>query len=159
MRIKDAFSRLVDAFFVVSTGASDELADDYALGTVYNERAGRSHNRKVAHENFLFFDFAFCLVEQLDFHANRGGIGTVTLLAFFERVFAFAERETFKEQLQVAREVRNWRHVFENLLQAFFFEPIVGVALDVKQMRHLHDFLYPRITVACSFADLNGIKH
>ena len=96
---------------------------------------------------------------EFDFDADGSGVGAVTLFAFFEGVFGFAEGEIFEEKFEIAAKVRNGRDILENFAETFLFEPVVRVTLKIQQVRHLHNFLDASETVPCSFADLNRIKH
>jgi hypothetical protein len=42
---------------------NDKLAHNNALGAVYDKGSRIGHEREIAHKNFLFFDFACCLID------------------------------------------------------------------------------------------------
>ncbi len=88
------FDREVDA------RRADQLAHDHALAAVDDKGGRLSHEREVAHKDFLLADLAGFPIQQLDLNPQRGREGDVTLAAFLFRVLRFAKIEIAKVQLQ-----------------------------------------------------------
>jgi len=72
-----------------------QLADDYALGAVDDERAVLGHQRNIAEENFLFLDVAnglrarvgiFVVNREADCDLERRGVSHAALLALIHVV-------------------------------------------------------------------------
>ncbi len=125
-----ALQRQVDA------GGAYELRDDDALGAVDDEGALLRHQREVAHEDLLLLDLARLLDDELDVHAQRRREGSVALPALVLRVLRLAEAVVGEAQLQtVTCEVLDRRDLVEELAQTFCLESLVGVELDLDEVR------------------------
>ena len=119
-------ARLVVALAEIHARGTDELRDDNTLGAVDDEGAGIRHERKIAHEDLLLLHFAGLLVQQTRFHAKRGRIGDVALLALLDGVLGLGIQPVVdKVEHQVAGVVFDRRNVPEDLFQALFEKPLV----------------------------------
>ena len=157
-RVVELLARRVDGLAVVSTRRAHELADDDALRTIDDERARVRHAREIAHEDFLLLDLAGLPVDEADIDPHRCSPRDIAFLALVEIILRLAERIALERQDEIAREVRDWRNVIEDILQSFVEEPLVGIPLDVEKMRHFHDFFDSRIAIPGSFAHRHRIK-
>ena len=135
---------LVRLLVVVHAGGADDLRDDDALGAVYHEGAARGHEREVAHEDLLLLDLLRLLVAETHAHLERSGIRGVARLALLLGILGLLVHGVVHEaQLQVARVVRDRVHVAEHLAQARVEEPLVGLLLDLQEVRHVLDLGAP----------------
>ncbi len=132
---------------VVDARRADKLADDDTLCAVDDERAGRGHQRQVAHEDLMLFDFAVLLVEEPDGNLKRSGIVRVAFLALLDRVFHFipAKFVIDKFQAELIAEIFDWRDVIEYLAKSLIDEPLVGCLLHLDEIRHFKNFLTPLV--------------
>ena len=149
----------VHLLVIVGTGGTYQLADDDTFRTVDDERARRRHQREIAHEYARFLDFTGILVHQAYVHVQGSAVGRVAFLAFLNRVFRFAQFETFKRKFQIFVEILNRGDVVENLVQSFVDEPLVRFALQIDQMGHRNDFVDFSEAIPCSVTCLNRFKH
>ena len=60
----------MEGLLKADAGAAVQLADDYALGAVYNEAAAFSHHIYVAHENALFLSAVLFAQAEGDMQRN-----------------------------------------------------------------------------------------
>ena len=91
---------------------------------------------KIGQINLLFLNFVLFLINQAHANFQRLIIGLISFLAFFD-VFQIVIDEL---QHEIAGVVRDFAHVVENFLQALFQEPLVGIQLNLQQIRHLENF-------------------
>ena len=63
-----------------------QLADDYSLSTVDDKGAALSHTWQVNQENFLFFNFAGLLHDQLNSDVQRNRVSQVSFAALIGTV-------------------------------------------------------------------------
>ena len=157
--IVELLARRVDLDAVVGAGRANELADDDALRAVDDECARIRHEREIAHEHFLFLDLARLAVHEAHIHAQWRGIGHIALLALVEIILRFAERKGLKGKDEISREILNRRDIAENLCEPHLKKPLIAPALDVEEMRHLHDFLNTRVAIPRATADRHRIEH
>ena len=89
---------------VVYAGRTHKLADDNTLCAIDHKGACLRHKRQIAHEDLVLRDLVLLLVDQAYFHLERGCVGGVSLLTFFNRVFnvLFAQLEINEFQTQMA---------------------------------------------------------
>ena len=140
LRVVDGLvRRLVALGGEVHARGAHELADDNALGAVDDERAARSHEREVAHEDVLLLDLARLAVDEADLDEERGLVADVLFLAFVDRVLRLAELVPAELHAHVLRVVLDGTHVGERLRQTLFLEPFEAFRLDGDQIGHVHD--------------------
>ena len=65
----------------IHTGATNQLRNDNALGTVDDEGAARGHEREITHEHVLFLDLARFAIDETNLGEEWSLIGNVTSLA------------------------------------------------------------------------------
>jgi len=132
----------VDLRAIINTRGPYQLADDDAFRTVDDEGSRLGHERKIAHEHFLFLHFAGFLVEKADFDAQGGGVGDVAFFGLFDGVFGLAKTVVDELQDQIAGKVLDRRDVPEDFAQPFVQKLLVGLLLDLDQVgnfQHLFD--------------------
>ena len=96
---------------------------------------------KIGQINLLFLNFVLFLINQAHANFQRLIIGLISFLAFFDRILRFVFQIVIDElQHEIAGVVRDFAHVVENFLQALFQEPLVGIQLNLQQIRHLENF-------------------
>ena len=96
----DVLIRLVHGITVIHAGAADDLRNNNAFSAVDHKSAAVGHEREIAHEDLLILDLAGLLVEQTDAHLDGLCVGSVTLLAFLDRILGlFVERIVKEGQL------------------------------------------------------------
>ena len=141
---------------VVHARGADDLRDHDAFCAVDDESAAVGHHGEIAHEDLLLFDLAGLLVAQAHAHLDGGGIGRVSLLALFHRVFRFLFHGIVQEsQFQVAGIVGDGAHVAEHFPQAHIQEPLVGTLLHLDEVGHLEHLFCPREADALFFTALD----
>jgi len=150
----------------VDAGRAHQLGDDDALGAVDDEGAGGRHEREVAHEQLLLLHLARLLDDELDADAQGRGVGGVAVAALALVVLRLAEGVLAEAQLHLgAGEVLDGRDLVEQLTQALALEPVVGVELNLDQVRHLHDLgdlgvrLLQRGHALAEANDFSGKRH
>ena len=131
-----------------------QLADDDALGTVDDERAGGGHERDLAHVDLLLLHFldrglARFLVHDGQAHlgAQRAGKGEAALLALLDVERRLAQREADEFQTRVLRMALDRENRGESRLQPFVLallrrhrrlqERGEGIELRGEQERHV----------------------
>ena len=145
----DVLLGLVHGVSVIHAGAADDLGNDDALRAVDHEGAAVRHQREIAHENLLVLDFAGLLVVQADANLDGLCISCVAFLAFFDGVLRLLVKRIVKEgQFQIARVIGDRRDVVEYLAQPLVQEPVVGILLNLQEVRHLKNFLILGIAFA-----------
>ena len=150
---------LIDLVTIVHAGAADNLGDDYALRAVNDKGAPLGHQREIAHEDLLLLDLARLFVQQTDPDLDGLGIRRVALFALFDGVLCLVLHGVVQEgELQIAGVVGDRRYILEYLLQAFFQEPVVGVALDLQQIGHVDNLLVLCITAPQSLTELDFLR-
>ena len=104
--------------------------------------AGRGHQGEIAHENLGLLDFTRFLIEEARSHAQRRGKRGVAFLTLGDRVIGFfVELVVHKVQHEIPVEIRDAGHIVEHLAQALLEEPIVGILLDLDQVRHVENLV------------------
>ena len=83
-------TRWVNFLSIICTWRTNQLADDNALCTVDDKRTGIRHKREIAHEHFLFFNFACLTVDKTDIYADRSRKRHITLFALVELILRLA---------------------------------------------------------------------
>ena len=143
---------------VVNTGRTYELADDNTLSSVDDEGTGLGHKREITHKYLMNLDnvFVFFIMKPyLDFKRCR--ICRITFLAFLDSVLnvisAELEVDKFKTQLSVI--IFDGRNIPEYLMKTFSKEPIIRILLNLNKVRHLQNFLLPRVTHSYALTDLD----
>ena len=131
--------RLIALGGEVDAGRTDELRDDDALGAVDDEGPARGHEREVAHEDLLLFDFARLAIDEADLGEQRSLVGNVLFLAFVDRVLRVAELMGAEFDEHVLRGALDRADGVERLRDAFGHEPREAVRLDGDQIGHVHD--------------------
>ena len=63
-----------------------------------------------------------------------------------------------KLQAQMTAVILNRRDILEHLMKTLPKEPVVGILLDLDQVRHFENFFLTRIAHPHAFADLYGIN-
>ena len=63
------------------------MCDNDTLRAVIDERSFLGHQREIAHEHFLFLDFACFLVDQSDFYFQRSSVCYISLFTLFLLIF------------------------------------------------------------------------
>ncbi|MNS62059.1 hypothetical protein D3C72_951060 [compost metagenome] len=135
------------------------LRDDHALGAVDDEGALVRHERDVAHVDVLLLDvldrtgarfFLGLKDDQAQLDLQRRGIGHVALDAFFDVVLGVLELVGHVLQDGALVEVLDREDRLEDRLDALVLanaaahfalqELLVGSALNLDQVRHLHRF-------------------
>ena len=134
----------------VGAGRPDELANDYPLGPVDDERTRPGHDRYVADEQVL--ELAFALgrawrpVDELHPDFEGRGVGRLVLPAVLLGGRRLVERVVQEVQLEAAaRVVLHRGDLLEQLPQAFGLEPTEGVYLRLDEVRHLQHGRRPRV--------------
>ena len=107
-RIVEVLAGRIDLLAVVGARRTNELADDDTFCTIDDERTRIGHEREIAHEYFLLFDFACLAIDKADIHPKRCCQRHIALLAFVEIVFRLAEREALEGQDQISGEILDW---------------------------------------------------
>ena len=107
-RIVEVLAGRIDLLAVVGARRTNELADDDTFCTIDDERTRIGHEREIAHEYFLLFDFACLAIDKADIHPKRCCQRHIALLAFVEIVFRLAEREALEGQDQISGETLDW---------------------------------------------------
>ena len=126
---------------VVHAGRTDQLRNNDALRAVNHKGAAVGHQGELAHEYFGFLDLTALLVQKAGGNAQSGSIGCIALLALDHAVIGlFVQLVVDKIQDQISREVRNAGNIVENLFEALFQKPLIGILLDLNQVRHREDF-------------------
>ncbi len=139
---EELFAEFILVNSIIDTGRTDQLADDDSFRAIDHKGAGRGHQRKVAHEDFLFLDFPLrFLVIKAYAHPQRCRIVRVVLLALFDGILDLisAESVAYKGQAEMAAVIVDGRNVVKDLLEAFVQEPLIGILLDFQQVGHLKD--------------------
>ena len=127
---------------IVDAGGTNQLGNDNTFCTIDDECACFCHQREIAHEDFLFFQFVQFSVIESCFYFQGCGISRVSFLAFFHRVFGLGiQRKVDKFQDQVAAEVCNGRNILKYFFQTFVQEPLVAVLLHFNQVGHFQNFI------------------
>ncbi len=101
--------------FEVDTGAAHDLVDDHALSAVDDERAPLGHQRQLADEDLLLFDFASLFVDQAagDIHLRReGGVAALGLFHIVARTLQ-AVFTADKVKLKLAGVIGNRRKALQ----------------------------------------------
>ncbi len=155
---EQALAELVLVNSIINAGGTDQLADDYTLSTVDYEGSVLCHQGQVTHEDLLLLDLSVIfLVIQADSDSERSCIGAVSLFALFDRIFRvlFFKGITCKSQAEMPAEILDRRNVIQYFLKALVTKPLIGVLLNLDQIRHRQNFLLALIahtdvfTTAC----------
>ena len=106
--IVEVLAGRIDLLAVVGARRANELADDDTLCTIDDERTRIGHEREIAHEDFLLFDFACLAIDEADIHPKRCCQRHIAFLALVEIVLRLAEREALEGQDQISGEILDW---------------------------------------------------
>ena len=141
LRVKEVLARAVDALPVVYARGADQLGYDDALAAVDDEGAVLGHEREIAHEHLGLLHLAGLVVGQTHRDLEGGGIGHIPLTALRDGMFWIGIQGIVRKlQLEISVEVSDRRDIVEHLAQVFLQEFLIGVLLDLDQVRHVHDF-------------------
>ena len=144
---------LIDS--VIDAGGTDQLADDNTLSTVDHKRSVLCHQGQVTHEDLLLLDLpVIFLIIQADSDFERSRISTVSLFALFDRIFGvlFLKNIAGERQTEMPAEILDRRNVIQYFLKAFITKPLIGVLLNLDQIRHRQNFLLTLIAHSDVFA-------
>ena len=134
---------------IVNSGGTNELADDNTFCAIDHECTCLRHQRQVTHENLVFIDFICLFIIKTYFYLQGSCECRISFLAFFDGVLEIiltgAEREVYKIQTQMSAVIGDGRDVIEHFSKTFPKEPIIGILLDLNEVRHLQDFFLPGI--------------
>ena len=143
-RAEQLFTGFVVIHFIVNAGRTHELRYDDALRTVNYKSTAVCHQRKVAHENLGFFDLAGFLIQQAGRYPKSRSVGSIAFLAFLYAVVRLViQFIVYKIEYQISGIIRDAGNIAENLFQALFQKPLVGILLHLDQVRHVQDFINP----------------
>ena len=153
----------VNLLIVVHAGGADDLRNDDALRTVDDERSVIRHEREITHEDFGLFDLTCQFVGKTNFHLEGGCIVYIALFAFRNGILWLCiKRVGHKIDEEIARIVGNGGHIPQNLHEAFFEKPFVGLFLHLNEVRHLEslvDFGKAHSDVLADFLGLNHFQY
>ncbi len=154
------------------------LGDDHPLGTVHDERALVGHQRDIAEIDVLLLHFldgarlGFLVDiehDQLKAHFQRRLIGQVALHAFFDVEFRRLELIGDIVEHRALGEVLDREHRLEDTVEPFLRplgvrqvhlqELLVGVALNLDQVRHFNGFRNLAEGFADTFLFREGERH
>ena len=139
---EELFACFVVLHLIIDARRTNKLGNDDALGAVDHERAGGGHQGEIAHEDFGLLDFSRFLIEEARGHTEGRGIRGVAFLTLGNRVIGlFVELVVHKVQHEIPVEIRDAGHIVEYLLEALLEEPVVGILLDLDQVRHLENLV------------------
>ena len=161
--IRDHLSRiqllsdLIVGNTIINPRGSYQLRYDDTLCTVDHKRTGAGHQRKISHKNLLLADLLEFVVMKSYLHLECSRVSSISLLTLLNRVFYFIPTELEIDELQTQRavEIGNWRDVTKYLTQALFEEPVIGILLNLDQVRHFQNFPLLRVTHPDTFAHLD----
>ncbi len=142
------------------------LADDNALGAVDDKGAVLRHERHVAHVHILLLDIEHTARfgigidfehDQAQRDAHRGGVSNPALAAFVRVEFGRLQLVIHEIKLGGARKIADREYAAQRLFKARDIadrrvraqELLIALALNLDQVRHLHDF----VDVAENLAD------
>ena len=149
------FACFIVLHLIIDARRTNKLGNDNTFCAVDHKGAGRCHQREITHEDFRFLDLARFLVEKACSDAQGCRIGSIALFAFRYRVIGFfVELVVHEVQNQISVEIRNAGDVVKNFLQTFLQEPVVGIFLNLDQVRHIENFIDVREAHACVLAKL-----
>ena len=118
------------------------MGNDDAFRAVDDERAVLRHLGHIAHEHFLIDHFVFHLVHKAHLHAQRKGIRSVAVAAFFFVVLRLiAETVIEKVQFKVIRIVGDGREVLENFADPLFDKGSVTFFLNLDEFGNIDHFV------------------
>ena len=156
----DAHHGLVRGLVEIDAGGADDLGDDDALGPVDDEGAPRRHDGEVAHEDLLLLDLLGLPVAQPDADLQRGGVGGVPRLALLLGIFGFfVDGIAHEAQFQVSGIVRDGIHLVKDLPKPLLQEPVIGIPLDLQQVRHFLDLRHTGKALAQRLAVHYVLRH
>ena len=104
--------------FEVDTGASHQLGDNNALGSVDDEGSLFGHQGEVTHEDGLGLDLTGLVVHELGLDIQRSSVGLATLLALVDGVLLVLEVRVLERQLHRLGRVLDGGDLFEDLLKS-----------------------------------------
>ena len=80
-------------------------------------------------------------------YLQRRSVGCVSFLALFDRILhvIFTKLEIHKLQTQLFTVVADRRDVIENFLQPLVQKPLIGVLLNLDEVRHLQYLFLPGV--------------
>ena len=130
-------SRLVDLGGIVHAGRTNDLGNDNALCTVDHKGSRLGHEREIAHEDVGLLDLARLLVGQADVDLEGCGVVNVALLALLHRILGVLVIQGKGNEFdhQIAGIVGNRGGIAQNLHQTLVLKPLVGLRLDLDQIR------------------------
>ena len=127
---------------IVHTGGTYQLGDDNTLCTVDDKGTAFGHQREISHEDLAFLYVTGFLIPKRSLHPQGRCVGYIPLLALCNRIFGgVVDLVIHKIEHQVSVVVRDRCHVPENLFQALFLKPLIGILLHLNQVRHFQNFI------------------
>ena len=117
----------VDIRRIVDSGRANDLRNDNALRSVYNESSLVRHYGKITHEYLGLLDFARQLIRETHIDLERRRIVCVAFLALLNGIFyfGFVNGKGYKVDKEISRIINDRGNILENLLNSFFHEPSV----------------------------------
>ena len=130
----------------------------------YNKVDGRleivEHEAAIVREVFERYTAGDLGLRAIANDLERRGICGVARLALLLGVLGlFVHGIADEAQLQIAGIVRDGFDLVEDLLQPLFQKPLIGIFLDLQQMRHLLNFRCARKTLSQRFSVHNVLWH
>ena len=153
------FSIGVDRCLKANAGRAVELGNDDALGTIDHEGALGSHQRQLAHVNFLFLRATLVFVTEG--HIERGAEGLALALALQGGHFGLAELVAYEIEGRFVFKAKDGKKFAEDSLQTdvaafagrdiLLKELVVGVDLQFDEVWWLDGL--------CQFSEMNAFRH
>ena len=132
---------LVQGHVEIDAGRADQLADDDALRAVNNEGSMLGHQGEVAHKNVGFLDFTGFTVFQAYKNLQRSRVGQIPLAAARHGILRLIQAVVHKLQNEIPIIVSNGRNVAQDLAEIGIEKALIGVLLNLDQIRHLQHFV------------------
>ena len=136
------FAQLIVGNPIIDTRRTHQLADDNTFRSVNHEGSRIRHQGQISHENIMLADLIIFLIVKSHPDLQRCGVGGIPLRAFFNRILHifFAQSKVHKFKTQFAAVVLNRGNIIKNFSESLIQKPLIGILLNLNQIRHLKNF-------------------
>ncbi len=137
----------------VHAGRAHELTHHNAFRAVYYKRTVGSHEREIAHVNFLFYHLARFGLNLPYVYLEGRGVSRVALFALFLVVLGLVFQSVpEKMQLDAIGKIGDGRKILEHFVDTVAKKFFVTRLLHLYEVRHIDDFMNLRKALALGVA-------
>ena len=161
LRCELLLTSLTALFTEISSGRTYDLADDYSLSTVYDESTVLRHDRKITYVCFLFLALTGLGVMESQLDLKGSSVIAVFLPTLIQTADGSCRIKLLVKEIDLPNilRIRYRRDLLEDLLNTLIKEPVVGILLDLDEIRYFDYLVDTRVGHTNCLALFDGMHH